>query len=980
MVTAPDQLRQRVAFALSEIFVVSDVASSLAQQPEALANYYDTLANDAFGNFRQLLQDATLSPVMGNYLNMLRNAAAIPSKGTSADENYAREIMQLFTIGLNMLNPDGTLQLDTSGQPIPTYNNTTIVQTANVFTGWSYHSTLATPSFTGGAADWYNPMQLYTTFHDNTAKTIVSTTATGAPVVIPANQGGAADLKMELDALFNHQNTGPFFCRQLIQRLVTSNPSPGYVYRVAQVFANDGTGTRGNLAAVVKAILLDYEARSSAVVNDASFGKLKEPHQRQTALYRAFNANSQEGRFAIFSADQTLGQAALRSPTVFNFFLPAFVPPGMLAAAGLDGPEFQITTASTAIVVPNAALQLDLHRDHAGADNTRPRPVLAHLGPGQSDPGQHLEPPLLRRQHDDRRVATHRRRPRCTAHHRQAPRSRPGRPRIGRQYPSRSRPAVAAGLSPPPLNLSFPMLTPQDLTRRKFIGTACSAVGATGLLSALAQLRMIGAVAGDAAAAAGSSSGYKALVCVFLYGGSDANNVIVPIDTAGYNTYATQRTALALPQANLLPFTTRTYNDGHQYGLHPSLVEVQSLFGQGKLALLANTGVLTYPTTLQQYNSGTASLPPQLFSHADQQTQWQSSIPDQPFQTGWGGRLADIINALNGNSSISMSVSVAGENSFQIGNVVSQYAVSPSGAVTLSNTTGGTINPVRYSAQLDLLNQTDQNLFQAAFANTSGSAISDANLLTSVLTGAATLQTKFPNTSLGTQLEHDRENDFRGSVARHAAPDLFRQPRRLRHPHGRIEHPGTPARPGQPGPERVLQRHGRTRRVRPGHDLHRVGFQPHLQYQWQRRRPRLGQPPHGPGRRGRRRGPVRQDAFPDPRRPGRHRPRSVDSFDQRGPVRRHPRHLVRRQRGQPARRAAQYRTLCLFQFGVHEQQLSPDEKPARSFCDRRRRPPDCCLVAPLRASPRPRPALDRAHAAPGLRTWRRRRRAPRWAP
>lgn len=346
--TAPDQLRQRVAFALSEILVVSDAASTLQEQPEALANYYDLLAADAFGNFRQLLEDVTLSPVMGNYLNMLRNAAANPTKGTSADENYARELMQLFTIGLNRLNPDGTLQLDLNGQPIPTYTNTTIVQTANVLTGWSYHSAAANPSFNGGAADWYNPMQLYASYHDNTQKTIVG------GVTVPASEGGAADLKILLDTLFNQPSTGPFICRELIQRLVTSSPSPGYVYRVSQVFADDGAGTRGNLAAVIRAILLDYEARSAAVAANAGFGKLKEPLLRQTALYRAFNASAQNGRYAIFTPDQSLGQAALRSPTVFNFFLPNYSPPGILAAAGLYAPEFQITTATTAISAANA--------------------------------------------------------------------------------------------------------------------------------------------------------------------------------------------------------------------------------------------------------------------------------------------------------------------------------------------------------------------------------------------------------------------------------------------------------------------------------------------------------------------------------------------------------------------------------------------------------------------------------------------------
>jgi uncharacterized protein (DUF1800 family) len=171
--------------------------------------------------------------------------------------------------------------------------------------------------------------------------------------VIPAGQPGATDLAEELDALFNHPNTGPFICAQLIQRLVTSNPSPAYVYRVAQVFANDGTGTRGNLGAVIKAILLDYEARSPVPAADPGFGKLKEPLLRMTGLYRAFDAASSEGRFPIFNPQNALGQAALRSPTVFNFFDPGYVQQGTLASAGLLAPEFQITTASTAVSVPN---------------------------------------------------------------------------------------------------------------------------------------------------------------------------------------------------------------------------------------------------------------------------------------------------------------------------------------------------------------------------------------------------------------------------------------------------------------------------------------------------------------------------------------------------------------------------------------------------------------------------------------------------
>jgi len=385
VVTAPDQLRQRVAFALSEIFVTSDVASQLANEPDGLADYNDLLANDAFGNFRQLLQDVTLSPAMGNYLNMLENAAANPAKGTAADENYAREVQQLFTIGLNELQPDGTLMLDSTGLPIPTYDQNEIVQTANVFTGWGYYSTATNPSFYGTAANFDQPMMLYPAYHDNTQKTIVNN------IVLPANEGGAADLKAELDALFNHPNTGPFICAQLIQRLVTSNPSPGYVYRVAQVFDNDGTGTRGNLAAVVKAILLDYEARSLTLAANSSYGKLKEPLLRMTAIYRAFGASAADGRFAIFNPQTNLDEAALRSPTVFNFFDPGYVQQGALASAGLLAPEFEITDASTTISVPNniysaiyystppASTTITLNLASLTANSTNPTAMVATL-------------------------------------------------------------------------------------------------------------------------------------------------------------------------------------------------------------------------------------------------------------------------------------------------------------------------------------------------------------------------------------------------------------------------------------------------------------------------------------------------------------------------------------------------------------------------------------------------------------------------
>jgi len=288
-----------------------------------------------------------------------------------------------------------------------------------------------------------------------------------------------------------------------------------------------------------------------------------------------------------------------------------------------------------------------------------------------------------------------------------------------------------------------------DPSRRRFIRQACcSAVGATGLLSTLAQLRLIGAMAADS-----SPTGYKALVCLFLQGGNDTNNVIIPSDTADYNAYAAARSFLAIPQSQLLPISPATYSDGRTYSLNPNLPELQTLFAQKNLAFLANTGTLVQPTTLAQYLSG-AALPPQLFSHIDQQTQWQSSVPDQPFTTGWGGRLADLVNSMNANNQISMSIGLTGNNFFEVGNTVAQYAVSPNGAITLSGSTGSPTSQsgVRFKAQTDILNVQEASLFQTAFAGLTQNSIADSQVLTSALSNAATLKTVFPTTTTGGQL------------------------------------------------------------------------------------------------------------------------------------------------------------------------------------------------------------------------------------
>ncbi|WP_414661302.1 DUF1800 family protein [Horticoccus sp. 23ND18S-11] len=384
---APDQLRQRMAFALSQILVVSDTNGTLFNNSRAMANYYDLLVKGAFGNFRQVLEDVTLSPIMGVYLSSLRNGkATFDGRGTlitAADENYAREVMQLFTVGLVQLQPDGTLKLDPAGVPIPTYDNKTITEMAKVFTGFAFASANPTPNFRAEPTNYLQPMMLYPAFHDDSLKTIIG------GVTLPANQGGAKDLKDALDTLFNHPNTGPFIVRQLIQRLVTANPSPGYIYRVAQVFANNGSGVRGDLGAVARAILMDYEARSSEVAATASFGKLKEPVLRATAILRAFNGGAHNGRIGFFNPESNLAQAPLRAPTVFNFYEPNFVQPGLLASAGLVAPEYQLVTDTTAISTPNQLWNF-IYATRSGMPGT-----TTTLNPGEGTLGVLLDTSML---------------------------------------------------------------------------------------------------------------------------------------------------------------------------------------------------------------------------------------------------------------------------------------------------------------------------------------------------------------------------------------------------------------------------------------------------------------------------------------------------------------------------------------------------------------------------------------------------------
>jgi len=348
-ISAPDQLRQRVAFALSELLVVSQNSDKLGSKPGALPTYMDVLVNNAFGNFRQLLQDITLNPAMGRYLDMLGNNKANPTKGLNPNENFARELLQLFSIGVYQLNLDGSLELDSSGLPISTYNQDAILGMAAVFTGWTFAQS-GTSIWLNPPENWREPMMTIASHHSTGEKRVLD------GVVIPAGQSAEQDLQMALDTIFNHPNVGPFVCRQLIQRLVTSNPSPGYIYRVASIFNDNGQGVRGDLQAVVRAILMDYDARGPALTTQG-VGHQREPIVRLTNLLRAFSASSSNGTFSIRNpvspTATSLAQEPMSSPTVFNFFSPDYQAPGAVAQAGLYSPEFQLTTEVVVATVAN---------------------------------------------------------------------------------------------------------------------------------------------------------------------------------------------------------------------------------------------------------------------------------------------------------------------------------------------------------------------------------------------------------------------------------------------------------------------------------------------------------------------------------------------------------------------------------------------------------------------------------------------------
>jgi len=363
MISGTDQLRQRVAYALSQILVISDADSNVAGGQEGSSDYYDMLARNALGNYRTLLMDVTRHPMMGRYLSHYKNRKANSTTGTRPDENFAREVMQLFSVGLYKLNLDGTYQTDANGRPLEVYTNDDITEFARVFTGFTDDSTITTGTGTGKAdfpsapANYTAPMRMWELQHDAGSKSLLSYTGATKPT-LPAGQTGLQDVQDAIANLVEDPSTAPYISRQLIQRLVTSNPTPAYVGRVAAVFVNNGQGVRGDLLAVVKAILLDSEARATSFITDANHGKLQEPFLRVTQLLRAFRYTVKAGTLPYDLSwpftEGTMGQFPLGAISVFNFYTPDYLPPGPIENAGLVGPEFQILNSVFAVTMPNS--------------------------------------------------------------------------------------------------------------------------------------------------------------------------------------------------------------------------------------------------------------------------------------------------------------------------------------------------------------------------------------------------------------------------------------------------------------------------------------------------------------------------------------------------------------------------------------------------------------------------------------------------
>ncbi|WP_395444163.1 DUF1800 family protein [Caulobacter sp. UC70_42] len=638
-----DQLRQRVAFALSQIIVASDLE---VHTTAGLAAFNQILLDGAFGNYRDTLKAVTLNPYMGDFLDMADSDKSQPN------ENYARELMQLFSVGTTLLNADGTPQTDNSGATIATYSNSDVKEVARALTGWTYARLNGAAVTDNTKRDYSKPLVPYNARFDTGAKSFL-----GANV--QANASQSANIDAVVDTLFNHPNTGPYICKRLIQQLIVANPTPAYVGRVAAAFADNGSGVRGDMKAVVRAIYLDSEAR---VVSQLP-GKVKEPVLLATSLARAIGFKT-DG-YAFLMRDTNMGQQPFRAPSVFNYYPYDFPLP---QGNGLVSPAGKLMTTSTVIARHNFIYDFTL-----GGDASRPEFAVQSglTGSVGSQPNWAQWEALTADQALDRINLL----------------------MFNGTMTAAQRQAIAAAMSA--YKSSDPVLQRVDACRQrstsslrppssKSIGKRMSVsrreilkfTAGGSALASLGQLTLSSALAAD-------SGAYRAMVGVFLFGGNDAWNMVVPNDSR-YVDYAKQRgSSIALAQSSLVPLT------GTAFGLHAAMAPLKTAWNEGALGVVLNTGTLFTPLTKALYTNRPDLRPLNLMSHEDQQYQWQGMRTRSKNVDGFMGRLNDRAQA----SGLPPLISISGAQLALLGNTSSPLILPSSGGLQRNAYSVGTIDP-----------------------------------------------------------------------------------------------------------------------------------------------------------------------------------------------------------------------------------------------------------------------------------------------
>ena len=633
--SSKDPLRQRVAFALSQILVVSKYNGGPSND-EALLTYYDLLLNHAFGNFRELLEQVTLNPAMGTFLSLDGSKKADPKKSSYPDENFAREVMQLFTIGLWKLANNGLPVSDINNDPVPSYSQQDVEEMARVLTGWT-------------KSDYLRPMHSIPDDHDFGQKQVFNE-------IFPAGQTPEQDLSQAMDLLFNHPNTPIFVSTLLIKRLTISNPRRVYINRVAETFKDNGKGVRGDLKAVIKAILLDSDVMEGKAMSDyqttgrstSNFGKVKEPLVAMANLARALNAESNDkSRWWDFPDldNNNFGQAPLEAPSVFNFYEADYAPKGEISDKELYSPEFNILNMDTFRTISNRMWAL-IEAPYHGGHRRGWRWDRSEFEQALENPGQYVDLLSQRFFGDDMPVSLSEY---LNAMLRDSEQSGYTSDRTIKDT------LFAIQCSP---EFRCQGVKKMKFSRRNFLKGGLAS-GASLVLPAVSGINP----------AYGSSDGFKALVCIFLQGGNDAYNMVIPASSQEYNLYQSMRPNMAVARNKLVD--TGLMADNHvPLGLHSAMASLHPVFKAGNATVIVNSGQLVEPVI----GKTNPRIPPFVMAHNYQSILWESGTMSYDNEFGWAGRMADDMY-LNG--TLSPLISINGERKWLRSRSLGQLVIRP---------------------------------------------------------------------------------------------------------------------------------------------------------------------------------------------------------------------------------------------------------------------------------------------------------------